>query len=282
MNSHARDLIQPLFLSGRAGRIFALYRSPPANEALKGAFLYIPPFAEEMNKARRQAHLHSARLASLGYASLSIDLFGTGDSEGDFVDARWDIWIDDLIVAQRWLARQGWEQISVCGLRLGVILAVNLFRALDRDTINHFLFWQPVLSGNQYLTQFLRLRTAADMMSGGKKVTTNQLRERFEQGKALEVAGYELHPELFAEIDQQQLRGFSAAAFPRVNWVEIASKSGKAIGHASQQVIDEWRAEGVTIQGHVVEGAPFWTTPEIATAPALIELSAAILDSVTE
>ena len=53
--------------------------------------MYAHPFCEEMNKARRMAALQSRRLAALGYSVLQIDLFGCGDSSGDFADAR-EIW----------------------------------------------------------------------------------------------------------------------------------------------------------------------------------------------
>jgi pimeloyl-ACP methyl ester carboxylesterase len=48
----------------------------------------VHPFAEEMNKSRRMAALQSRALAAQGYAVLQIDLFGCGDSGGDFATRR--------------------------------------------------------------------------------------------------------------------------------------------------------------------------------------------------
>ena len=53
-----------------------------------------------MNKSRRMAALQARAFAEMGFGVLQIDLFGCGDSSGDFSDARWDIWKQDLIACQ--------------------------------------------------------------------------------------------------------------------------------------------------------------------------------------
>ncbi len=53
-----------------------------------------------MNKSRRMAALQARAFAAMGFGVLQIDLFGCGDSSGDFSDARWDIWKQDLAIAR--------------------------------------------------------------------------------------------------------------------------------------------------------------------------------------
>ena len=65
--------------------------------------VYIHPFAEEMNKARRMAALQSRALAAAGFDVLQIDLLGCGDSSGDFGDATWNDWVNDVVHGCRWL-----------------------------------------------------------------------------------------------------------------------------------------------------------------------------------
>ena len=67
---------------------------------------HLPPFAEEMNHSRRMATLQAHRLAALGIDVLVVDLFGTGDSAGDFADARWETWQEDAKAAVAWLGRR--------------------------------------------------------------------------------------------------------------------------------------------------------------------------------
>ncbi len=54
-------------------------------------------FAEEMNRCRYMSTLLAQSLSSQGYGFLSVDAYGTGDSEGDFKDAGWEQTCQDLI-----------------------------------------------------------------------------------------------------------------------------------------------------------------------------------------
>src|SRR6185436_14934074 len=64
--------------------------------------------AEEMNKCRRMIAEAANALAALGVAALVPDLFGTGDSEGEFRDADWETWKADLDTAVAWASEEGW------------------------------------------------------------------------------------------------------------------------------------------------------------------------------
>jgi exosortase A-associated hydrolase 2 len=90
---------EPFFVAAARGERFCIFH--PAAAALRGAIVYLHPFAEEMNKSRRMAALQSRLFAARGFAVLQIDLFGCGDSSGDFGEARWDIWKQD--VDWRWI-----------------------------------------------------------------------------------------------------------------------------------------------------------------------------------
>src|SRR3546814_14337350 len=81
--------MEALFIDGPAWRLFAIHHAaaPHCRQGL--GLVYLPPFAEEMNRSRRMAALQARALAALGIDVLLLDLFGTGDSAGDFRDARW-------------------------------------------------------------------------------------------------------------------------------------------------------------------------------------------------
>ena len=59
----------------------------PAGVA-RSKVLYLHPFAEEMNKCRPMLALTARQLAARGVQVLAVDLHGTGDSSGEFRDAR--------------------------------------------------------------------------------------------------------------------------------------------------------------------------------------------------
>ena len=85
------------------GQRLYLHHTPRAGQTPLGAVLYIHPWAEEMNKSRRMAALGSRALAAQGWAVLQVDLLGCGDSSGDFGDATWEAWLDDVTQAAQWL-----------------------------------------------------------------------------------------------------------------------------------------------------------------------------------
>jgi exosortase A-associated hydrolase 2 len=266
----------PFYLSSSAGKLFALYFPPIGVRTPKRAVLYFPPFAEETNKARRMAVLQARRLANLGHATLLIDLFGTGDSEGDFAETRWEIWREDLVKAANWLSQQGAERLVFWGLRLGAFFAVEL-ATTARWQVERLLLWQPVTRGEMFMTQFLRLRIAADIVSKQDRLTTQQLRDGLNRGLPLEVAGYTLAPEMFGAVDGLDMQSTMCGKLPSVDWMEIATDAVRPVSAAGQRVLDTWRADGVSATSHVVAGEPFWYTPEITIVPALLEITSSLL-----
>lgn len=259
---------QPFFLGAAPGQRFCVY-FPPAGPICRANVLHVPAFGEEMNKARRMVALQARALSKLGLGVLLIDLYGCGDSAGDFADARWEIWQDDLIQALSWLRRRADAPLVLWGLRLGALLMMDFAKG-SGEAFESFVMWQPVASGEAYLTQFLRLRLANDMMARGKPNTgTRELKEALKAGESLEIAGYELAPALAMALDKCRL---ADAAIPGAacHWLEIVAGERGTVSPVSRRVIDEWTGLGVKTGIHVVDGEPFWTTQEITECPSLV------------
>ena len=109
----------PFFLPGRAGNLFTLYHRPAAPACCRGGVLYVHPFANEMNYTRRAAALLARALAGRGWGVLQVDLFGCGDSDGDFRDASWATLEYDLTNAFGWLQAPVGGPVGLVGIRLG-------------------------------------------------------------------------------------------------------------------------------------------------------------------
>src|SRR5436190_21776504 len=90
-----------------------------------GAMLYLHPFAEEMNKSRRMAAMQARALAAAGWTVLQLDLFGCGDSEGEFGSASWTQWLDDAAAAIEWLDADTGSTPALWGVRTGCLLTVQ-------------------------------------------------------------------------------------------------------------------------------------------------------------
>ncbi len=260
--------MQPFFLAGAAGPLFALYRPPASGMPHRGDVLFLPPFAEEMNRARRMATLMAARLAAAGHGMLLLDLYGTGDSAGEFADATVEIWRDDVRRAMGWLAARDAPARAVLALRFGALLAGE---AAAVAPLSRIVLWQPVLAGERMLTQFLRVRVAA-AMAGGTAETTEGMRARLAAGETLEVAGYALSPALARGIDALRL-GAPEGAAP-VDWFELAAAPDTPPPAPAAATVDAWRAAGRRVEVRTVAGEPFWTRPETTVAPALVDATA--------
>lgn len=254
---------QPFFLQARTGSRFCLFH-PPAGPC-RAALVYLHPFAEEMNRSRRMAALAARALAAQGVAVLQVDLHGCGDSSGDFGDASWESWKEDVLLAADWLRERTGCPPGLWGLRLGALLALDAAALVQAQRL---LLWQPVVKGEQFLTQFLRLRLAGDMLqAGAASGGTRELRERLRAGETLEVAGYALSPALAQSIDALDA-GQLAPACP-VDWIEL----GQSPSPASGRVLARWGEDVNTI---AVPGPQFWSTQEIEVAPALLDATCAL------
>lgn len=118
----------PLLLGGTRGPLHAVYYPPGGPPHPAGDILAVPAFAEEMNRCRAMVAMQARTLSAIGIGSLVLDPFGTGDSAGEFDQANWDGWLDDLQRGLDWLRRHEQGCRSLWALRLGAVLASQLAR----------------------------------------------------------------------------------------------------------------------------------------------------------
>lgn len=261
--------------AGARGQRYCLYQ--PAVGACCGALLYVPPFAEEMNKSRRMAALLALDLARRGIASLRIDLHGCGDSSGDFADARWAGWRDDLALASAWLEQRAAHRPALLGLRLGALLAMDYAASADpAGAPRQLMLWQPVLDGATFLTQFLRLRMAGALTDATTAAdnSTAALRARLAAGEPLEIGGYELSPELAQAIDALKLAPLGRAGCA-LRWFDVGQPD-RAPSPATDKALAALRERGVEVELTRIDGPAFWGSQEIATCQPLLDATAAL------
>ena len=260
---------EPFFLETPAARLFAVHHRPAG--ACRGHVLCVPGFNEEMNRCRSMVTLQARAFAAEGYGTLVLDLFGTGDSDGGFVDARWPLWLDNLRAGQAWLQARPGGCRALWGIRLGAVLAASL-HAATADPGVALLLWQPVLDGKTHLTQFLRVRIAASMdRTDIAKETTASMRDAWKAGRTVEVAGYEIHPELAASIDAEQLARHDIAAGSRMLWLEHAADDAADLAPASRTLLSRWPGPDVVTSVSRFGGPAFWQVHERVVAPQAIE-----------
>jgi exosortase A-associated hydrolase 2 len=260
---------EALFIGRGAGRRFVVCWHPPAGVARRGAVLFVPPFAEEMNKSRRMVALTAAALAARGFTVLRIDLGGCGDSAGRLDQMTWHGWLDDLETAWRWLHGATGAVPWLWSLRAGALLAHAAAPRLA--AIAGQVLWQPVLSGKQYLTQFLRMRVAADAFAlpdPSQRASTGSLMAALAAGEAVDVGGYRTPPAIALPLAASELDTTLHAG--NAYWLEVAVADPATLAPGSRAHIARWQAAGQRITASAVNGPQFWATPEIEDCPALV------------
>lgn len=149
--------LEPAFLDGfQHGRRFALWVRPLEGAGDRGSILCVQPFGEEANLSRRVLVAQAVRLAAMGWTTLLLDPFGTGDSDGRTDEATFPDWRADLLRASRLARERSDGPFVLWGLRMGALLAAELAIALDQLAAA-MVFWQPPASGAQLTEPLLKL-----------------------------------------------------------------------------------------------------------------------------
>ncbi len=271
---------EAFFLDAPGGVRFCLVTRP--FDAPVGALLFVPPFAEELNKSRRMAALAARAFAERGWTVLQMDGFGCGDSAGDFSDAGWHDWVEDVARGWTWLRadvnaeRPGTNvPLALWSLRGGSLLVAEWLRESGESP--PLLMWQPVTNGKQQLTQFLRLKAANGMLAESGGAVMADIRSALQRGETVEISGYGLSPALAAGMDAAALQLPTSYASP-VAMLEVDNAGRLEPSPALALLASKWAATGVPVYAECVTGPVFWQTQEIETAPLLIERSLAMLE----
>lgn len=139
----------PIFLPGEGGPVFSWLHLPESGAA-RGGVVLCPPLGLEAYSAYPVYRELAERLARAGVAALRLDYRGTGNSAGGLDRAASaEAWVDDVRRALNGLRSRGVEEVAVCGLRLGAVLAAEAAR---RDgAVAAAVLWDPVETGRAFL-----------------------------------------------------------------------------------------------------------------------------------
>jgi len=234
-----------------------------------GTVLFFPAFGEEMNRARKMVSRQAKTMALSGYHVIIPDYYGTGDSAGEFLGARWKTWKADMEVIVSECSVDPMMPFWFWGLRLGALMTMDrgLQIAMRPEGI---IAWSPVLAGKQYVNQLLRMRVMANMLAGSKiPETISDLRALLEFGQAVEIGGYELGSALNEEIENlafEDLLEDNSGEIP-IHWFELISEPGAQPSPAITRIAEKY---GRQIEFHTAVGPDFWATAEITMSEELI------------
>lgn len=268
-------MLRPEVIEGRSGRLLCIVHAPAAGAA-GGAVVVAPPFAEEMNKSRRMITLFAEAAAQRGFETVVPDLTGTGDSDGEFSDARWEDWSDDLertlVAAHR---RTGRAPVMLA-IRSGALVASSVLERAA-DAARGLVLWAPVTDGDRFMKQFLRLRMAASLSQASRE-TVADLEALLRAGTSIEVGGYALAPQLWSAMIGRKFAPPCPQGGGSAAWFELAAAEPYQLSPASEKAVAALAQLGWQTQARAIGGPAFWGTAEIAEVPGLVAASALALD----
>lgn len=205
-----------------------------------------------------------------GHHVMLPDFYGTGDSEGEFSEASWSGWLEQLICCIASM-QSDYEisRYSLVALRTGALLVADCLQRLPAS-LEKLVFWQPVIDGDVYLNQFLRIRLASNMLAGDEKVNTQSLKQLLADGDVVEVAGYALTSAVADGLSKSSLKRIDASSLPETYWIDLVAREGVAPPLPNRNLIETWDEAEVNVQYRAVAGESFWNSAEIVENHELV------------
>lgn len=265
------------FIEASLGRVFVTEFCETAQENHDVAVLCLPSITEELNFSRAVLAKQCQLLAGHGVPSFIMDYYGSGDSEGEFEQANAQDWLNDVIEVGKWLVARGFKRIILLGVRVGaLLLGANQERLHKALPVIAHILWKPLTSGKLFVSQFIRIKQANQMMAQSTEKSGEKVNWRNEilAGNDTEIAGYLVSKNFIEQLEALSFSPSMTWQAPTY-WLELASAD---ITPATKRFTEH--AENVEV--HTLATPAFWQVPEIFELPALAELGLAIVNKVVE
>jgi len=261
-------MISGHFIPSEHGKLFITQFGQLGSDT---AILCLPSIAEELNLSRAVVAKQAQHFASNNIPCYVLDYFGTGDSEGEFEQASCDIWLENILTVAQWLKQKGVSKIILWGVRFGALFILSYQKKLhELLPITQQILWKPVSNGKLFSGQFLRIKQANSMISGGENINW---RNHILAGNDTEVAGYLMTKPM---LESMELLQISADFQPlsKLHWFELAAKE---VTPLTKRLSSSWPENSAQI--YCVDCPPFWQVPEIFSLPQLTQLNCEVFQS---
>lgn len=194
----------PFFFAREDRRLFGFLHTPEG-PARPLAFVTSHPFGEEKLWSHRVFVSLARTLAQRGHPVLRFDYTGAGDSSGTTAETSLASHRADLQAAIATLEQRvpTVQRIGLIGLRLGASFAALLAETAAASDSSARLqgaplvLWDPILDGDAYFQELLRINLSTQLAVYGKVVDNREvLTAQIRAGGSVNVDGYEIGRDL--------------------------------------------------------------------------------------
>lgn len=228
---------------------------PPHN----GVVVCSPLQAELVRNYRREVTL-GRTLAAAGFAVQRFHYRGTGNSDGEIVDATLETMRDDAVEAAGWLARtQGLDRPTFVGTRWGAMVAGAA--AARFGVSSPLVLWEPITTGRSYFRELFRAIHITNLKQGLPVPPSREEQvESMRRTGWLDILGYSVTWPLYKSVIDRTLVGEVGDEPRPVLLVQISRQL--ELRKEYQALVDRWRGQGFPVDTYVAEGAdePWWFT----------------------
>ncbi len=176
----------------------------PEKPGSKGVLICHPLFEEKLHVHRVLVDF-SRLLSSSGFSVMRFDYYGDGDSQGEFEEATLETRLNDISSALNFFREKtSVDRLALLGVRFGATL-VSL-SAENKGLSDALILWAPILKGNDYLLQILRMNLTQQVVVYKKVLYTREdLIKGLKEGGKINVEGYEITRDLYEQVSKVDL-----------------------------------------------------------------------------
>lgn len=250
------------FIQGIKGQ-YLLTRWPAA-EPKAPLLILLQPFAEEQNRLRRVFRQLAVQLQHHGWEVWLPDLYGTGDSDGEFEHIDFCLWQQDLA---RLISEQikGERLYCLLACRFAALQLIDLVANYNVPQPSKFILWQPVLDVNIFWQQLWRQFQASEMMYKREKVS---FLDRLNSEQKIDLAGYQITAHFYHQV-LSFVPDFNVLASSPLLWLESSVQSTPSI--AAQKLWQQLPNNNIRRRLTTVDTPLYWLSQEAVDTDLLIK-----------
>lgn len=234
-------------------RFIAVALHKPA-ESAKSVQILISPFGEERKSVQRMFYLLGEKSAEHGVATLRFDFSGNGDSNCEHRNRTIKDWLAELKELVM-LAKKSYDEVILVGVRFGAMLALRTSQLVP---ISRLILVEPILNGEDMLHDLIRRQSIKNMLSGdANNQSGDDIWQCWQDGKTVDLGGYEICAELALAIKKYQLKS-EFANFADDCLITCLKLSGAKKLPNSWQYLAEKFSKQPNITFELLRERPFW------------------------